>query len=130
MLSIVYDFIFRENKVWKRTIQCCLLNGGVFCGSILLFDHLLLPFLLLILRLILGSSSTYTQFYWTWINLLLSWTFNALWVLPLFTLSKVINCLWFQVSCFRIYFLYIIVLSCWWIFYLDIFTVLPTTYFI
>ncbi|KAI5711102.1 etoposide-induced protein 2.4 homolog [Diaphorina citri] len=85
-----------ENKVWKRTVQCCLLNGGVFCGSILLFDHILLPFLLMILRLILGSSSTYTQFYWTWINLVLSWTFNALWVLPLFTLSKVINSLWFQ----------------------------------
>uniref|UniRef100_A0A8D8XFU9 Etoposide-induced protein 2.4 homolog n=2 Tax=Cacopsylla melanoneura TaxID=428564 RepID=A0A8D8XFU9_9HEMI len=85
-----------ENKVSKRTIQCCLLNGGVFCGSILLFDHILLPCLLFTLRLILGSSSTYTQFYWTWINLLLSWTFNALWVLPLFTLSKVINSLWFQ----------------------------------
>uniref|UniRef100_A0A8D9BWQ4 Etoposide-induced protein 2.4 homolog n=1 Tax=Cacopsylla melanoneura TaxID=428564 RepID=A0A8D9BWQ4_9HEMI len=88
-----------ENKVSKRTIQCCLLNGGVFCGSILLFDHILLPCLLFTLRLILGSSSTYTQFYWTWINLLLSWTFNALWVLPLFTLSKVINSLWFQWLC-------------------------------
>lgn len=85
-----------ENKVWKRTMQCCLLNGGVFCGSILFFEHILLPGLLLVLSFILGSSSTYTAYYWTWTRLLLSWTFNALWVLPLFTLSKIINCLWFQ----------------------------------
>ena len=44
-----------------------------------------------------GGSQTHSVV-WGWIGSLLSWTFNALWVLPLFVLSKIINSLWFQVS--------------------------------
>ncbi|KAL1468607.1 hypothetical protein MTO96_041381 [Rhipicephalus appendiculatus] len=53
-----------------RIFQCCFLNGGIFIASLLFFDRVLLP----------GRSVSH----------------RALWVLPLFLLSKVVNSLWFQ----------------------------------
>ncbi|XP_059472976.1 etoposide-induced protein 2.4 homolog [Neocloeon triangulifer] len=78
-------------KVLERTLQCCLLNGGVFLASILVFDYILLPSMKRVLFL-LGTD----QYMWSWTKSLLSWTFGAVWVLPIFLLSKMINALWFQ----------------------------------
>lgn len=77
----------------ERTLQCCLLNGGVFLASILVFDYILLPSMKSILFL-LGTD----QYMWWWTKSLLSWTFGAVWILPIFLLSKMINALWFQVK--------------------------------
>lgn len=89
---------FRESKVLKRTIQCCVLNGGIFLLSIWLFEYGLLPSINHILRLIFGEESFMRRLIWSWIQPLLSFVFKTIWVLPLFFLSKVINSLWFQVS--------------------------------
>lgn len=78
----------------QRIIQCCTLNGGIFCLSILIFEYVILP--------ALGSIMSITTFgnlnenIWLWTRSLLSWTFGAVWVLPIFLLSKIINSLWFQ----------------------------------
>ncbi|KAF4524334.1 hypothetical protein B566_EDAN015887 [Ephemera danica] len=80
-----------EPKVLERVLQCCALNGGVFWLSILVFEYVLLPVVRFVLQ-ILGTD----KFVWSWIQPLLSWTFGAVWVLPLFLLSKAINSLWFQ----------------------------------
>jgi len=85
-----------EPKILKRTMQCCLLNGGVFLSSILLFNHLLLPSLRSLLSLVLVDSSGRGEAVWAWIKPFLEWTFGTFWVLPLFVLSKVVNALWFQ----------------------------------
>jgi len=50
-----------------------------------------------ILKLLLGETSNVNNF-WYWLHLFLKWTFDSLWVLPLFLLSRIVNALWFQVS--------------------------------
>ena len=45
---------------------------------------------------VLGSSGT-DNIVWAYMGPILSATFSALWVLPLFVLSKVVNGFWFQV---------------------------------
>jgi len=44
---------------------------------------------------VLGSSGT-DNIIWAYMGPILSATFSALWVLPLFVLSKVVNGFWFQ----------------------------------
>uniref|UniRef100_A0A1B6IYD0 Etoposide-induced protein 2.4 homolog n=1 Tax=Homalodisca liturata TaxID=320908 RepID=A0A1B6IYD0_9HEMI len=84
-----------EPKVLRRTWQCCLLNGGVFWLSIVVFQYILL-LLKYALYLMLDHNPNVGLSVWGWMELVLQWTFGALWILPLFLLSKVVNALWFQ----------------------------------
>ncbi|KAK6640140.1 hypothetical protein RUM44_011826 [Polyplax serrata] len=84
-----------EPKILKRTLQCCALNGGVFWASLLVFDVVLLPLLKILVGFTMGRDSS-TGLVWFWIKMFLSWTFSAIWVLPLLLLSKVVNNLWFM----------------------------------
>jgi len=85
-----------EPKILRRTLQCCLLNGGVFWLSLVLFEWVLLPSLRQALYLLFGHSSTTGSAVWSWMEPFLQVTFSTFWVLPLFLLSKVVNALWFQ----------------------------------
>lgn len=51
----------------------------------------MLPMLKTIIMYFLGESTV-----WNFIQFILSRTFEVVWVLPLFLLSKIINALWFQ----------------------------------
>ena len=52
-----------EPNIIERTIKCCILNGGVFALSLVLFDNILLPFVKTILFIFLaGSSERYNNF--------------------------------------------------------------------
>lgn len=89
--------VFRDGKVLSRVLQCCLLNGGIFWLSIVAFEYLVIPGLrYLLLTLVLGHSSI-AKSVWSWTEPFLEFTFSALWVVPLFLLSKFINTLYFQV---------------------------------
>lgn len=79
-----------ESRVLLRVCQCCALNGGVFLTSIAVFYWALLPTLHVLLRLAHADAA------WTWTRPALALVFQAVWVLPLFALSKVVNSLWFQ----------------------------------
>lgn len=101
------NLVFRDGKVLSRVLHCCLLNGGIFWLSIVAFEYLLIPGLKYLLTLVLGHSSI-AKTVWSWSEPLLELTFGALWVVPLFLLSKFINTLYFQVSIilmklFRVY---------------------------
>uniref|UniRef100_A0A1E1X7L3 Putative p53-mediated apoptosis protein n=1 Tax=Amblyomma aureolatum TaxID=187763 RepID=A0A1E1X7L3_9ACAR len=86
-----------EPRVVYRIFQCILLNGGVFGTSIVAFYCLLLPCVKFLVGLLFGDHhSSAAHGIWMWLQPLLVYTFQALWVLPLFVLSKVVNCLWFQ----------------------------------
>ena len=45
-----------EPNIIERTVKCCLLNGGVFAVSIVLFDNIFLPLVRTILFIILAGS--------------------------------------------------------------------------
>ncbi|XP_050520465.1 etoposide-induced protein 2.4 homolog [Daktulosphaira vitifoliae] len=83
----------KDQKMLQRIIQCCTLNGGIFCLSILIFEYIILPVLDYVLTVAFGNLN---QDIWYWTRSLLSWTFGAVWVLPIFLISKIINSLWFQ----------------------------------
>lgn len=84
-----------EPSLMKNILSCCFWNGGVFLASIVGFNYVLLPIVQEVIRLIFGET-IYDGAVWMWINRILSWTFNTLWVLPLFVVSKIVNCFWFQ----------------------------------
>ena len=69
--------------------------SGIFWMSIIVFNFVLLPSLEFLTHVIVGGSTTHSAV-WGLVGPLLSWTFSALWILPLFVLSKVVNSLWFQ----------------------------------
>lgn len=65
--------------------------------SVLVFYKFLLPTVLsLIVSLFGDTEESSANTIWSWLHPLLVCTFQALWVLPLFLMSKVVNCLWFQ----------------------------------
>lgn len=64
----------------------------------MIFYYILLPSLRLLLLFIFGDESGMGHTVWSWMRPVLSVVFEAVWVLPLFLLSKVVNALWFQVS--------------------------------
>ncbi|XP_060067411.1 etoposide-induced protein 2.4 homolog [Ylistrum balloti] len=94
----------KEPKIIQRIVLCCAWNGGISLMSILLFNHLLLPVVQLIIAGIFGGSGSNSV--WNWIGPILSWTFSALWILPIFVLSKVVNSLWYQDIADAAYFQY------------------------
>ncbi|XP_055637002.1 etoposide-induced protein 2.4 homolog [Toxorhynchites rutilus septentrionalis] len=85
----------KEFKVLHRVIQCCLLNGGVFMFSIMVFEYGILPGLFYILSY-LSTNSDAEANVWNWMMPSLSLLFHSFWVAPLFILSKIVNNFWFQ----------------------------------
>jgi len=91
--------------VVHRVIQCMGLNMGVIWFSIMVFHYVLTPLLQLVISLIYvsstqtdntGSETTKAAQLWEWIAPVLALTFNALWILPIYFLSRIINAIWFQ----------------------------------
>nr|SVE75133.1 EOG090X06IP [Daphnia dolichocephala] len=87
-----------EPRILHRTLQCSLLNGGVFCLSIFAFNGIILPLIeaLLTFSFSFRGQLNAAQWVWSWTSPVLSATFSTLWILPLFLLSKFVNCFWFQ----------------------------------
>ncbi|XP_052803163.1 etoposide-induced protein 2.4 homolog [Mya arenaria] len=81
-----------EPRVMHRMIQCCAWNGGIFWMSIIIFNYLLLPGIQTMTSFLYGGEK---GLMWSWMGPMLTWTFSALWILPLFVLSKIVNCFWF-----------------------------------
>jgi len=85
-----------EPTIMERTLKCCVLNGGVFGVSLILFENLLLPLVQTLLYIILAGSQERADALWSYTQPVLSVAFSTLWVLPFFLLSKIVNAIWFQ----------------------------------
>lgn len=86
-------------EIYSMMVQCCILNGGIFWMSILLFENYLIPVLqhltFFIFKSITGSE-TAQSLMWGWMAPTLSYIFRAFWVIPLFWITKPLNNLWYQ----------------------------------
>ena len=76
----------RNSELRSKLMQCFLLNGVVFMLSLLLFEWLLVPVVLVI-----APSETSH-----WIDMTLTGVFRVLWVLPLYLISRLLNVFWYQ----------------------------------
>lgn len=91
--------ISRETTVLKRISYCAILNGAIFLTSILFFEYAFLPFMRLSILFVFGKDADGSgQSIWLWIEVILRITFQSIWVVPIFALTKFVNNLWFQVS--------------------------------
>ncbi|KAG9510695.1 Long-chain-fatty-acid--CoA ligase 4, partial [Fragariocoptes setiger] len=82
-------------NVYQRIFECCALNGGVFGLSIYTFNYILLPMMFELMKYIFGHEGSVSKI-WSWLSPILTYTFGAFWVLPLFALSRFVNAFWFQ----------------------------------
>ncbi|GAB6019607.1 hypothetical protein CHUAL_001171 [Chamberlinius hualienensis] len=85
-----------EHSITTRFIHCCALNGGVCLLSILVFNYLVLPGLQMLTSLLFVSSLESANAIWSVIQPILSITFETIWVIPVYAISKFLNLFWFQ----------------------------------
>lgn len=88
-------FKSRKNTI-QMIFQCCVLNGFIFWLSLILFDYVVLPCLYYFLQTIFKSQSSLAHSLWYWMKPILTHIFDAVWRIPLFLLTRVVNALWFQ----------------------------------
>ena len=86
--------IVKSEKVRVRVVQCLVLNGVIFLGSIFIFQNILGPLLRsgLGFLLQLESSEHTLDVMQAWIE----WIYFLLWIVPVYLLSFILNTLWYQ----------------------------------
>lgn len=86
--------------ILSKMLQCCILNGGIFWMSIFLFENYIIPglqsFTHFVFNVLSGTAPQQSLWLWRWMGPFLSYLFSALWVLPLYWLSKPLNSLCYQ----------------------------------
>uniref|UniRef100_T1ITI5 Uncharacterized protein n=1 Tax=Strigamia maritima TaxID=126957 RepID=T1ITI5_STRMM len=84
-----------ESKFLWHILWCFGLNGVVFWCSIELFNRFVVPGFQSMIEYTLDSGST-ANFIWSWLSPCLKLLFSCAWEVPMFFISKIINCLLFQ----------------------------------
>ena len=87
--------LVRCPKVRSKLIQCLLLNGIIFLGSILVFHWILAPILSRVIGIILpshGGADELQELIGTW----LAWVYYSLWIAPLYIVTFILNTIWYR----------------------------------
>ena len=61
-----------------------------------IFEYGILPIVFLAFKFVAETDRETQSELWAWIQTLLSWIFSALWILPIFLLSRIVNIFFFQ----------------------------------
>ena len=87
--------IVRSPKVRSKLVQCLLLNGLIFLGSILVFHWILGPLLSRIISTVLPQRNAAPEI-GSIISLWVSWVYYSLWIAPLYIMTFILNTLWYR----------------------------------
>ncbi|CAE7243309.1 unnamed protein product [Symbiodinium sp. CCMP2592] len=92
MLHECIFFLAQSETIRFRTLQCFMLNGVIFLGSILLFNFAIEPALGILRRLVQEEEVWATEF----IATSFSFLYKILWIYPIYCISFVLNTVMYQ----------------------------------
>eukprot|EP00931_Biecheleriopsis_adriatica_P003912 TRINITY_DN105660_c0_g1_i1.p1 TRINITY_DN105660_c0_g1~~TRINITY_DN105660_c0_g1_i1.p1 ORF type:complete len:334 (-),score=64.69 TRINITY_DN105660_c0_g1_i1:52-1026(-) len=92
MLHQCVFFLARSEKIRYRTLQCFMLNGVIFLGSIVFFNFAIEPARSIMRRLVQEDEAWATDF----IASSFSVMYKLLWIYPIYCISFVLNTLMYQ----------------------------------
>jgi len=91
----VYQFVFflaRSEVIRFRTLQCFMLNGVIFLGSIFLFNWAINPLLGLLRRLVQDDDAWATDLIFASFSVL----YKMLWIYPIYCISFILSTFMYQ----------------------------------
>eukprot|EP00045_Choanoeca_perplexa_P022442 m.9567 g.9567 ORF g.9567 m.9567 type:complete len:317 (-) comp9448_c0_seq1:58-1008(-) len=90
--------LYRNKTVRTNVVNCVILNGCLFLGSLLLYQLAILPLIHIILSYTWDAEQTRViEGNQLWVIEQLLWmVFNVFWIIPMFLLAKVLNAMYCQ----------------------------------
>jgi etoposide-induced 2.4 mRNA len=112
-LNATLVFFLSSTTVRVRTMHCLMLNGVIFLGSLLLADYVWAPIVRAILDISMGTGGSSSDSmpiasasiplpgeeqsnHAAWLNVILLYAYQLLWVYPLYALSFILNAIYYQ----------------------------------
>eukprot|EP00730_Choanoeca_flexa_P015367 TRINITY_DN7044_c0_g1_i3.p2 TRINITY_DN7044_c0_g1~~TRINITY_DN7044_c0_g1_i3.p2 ORF type:complete len:320 (+),score=48.69 TRINITY_DN7044_c0_g1_i3:115-1074(+) len=97
-LVIVIQLLWRNTTVRSNVVNCIILNGALFLGSLVLYQLAILPMIHFILSYQWGAQEyAALEGHQLWVVEQLLWlVFNVFWILPMFLLAKALNAMYCQ----------------------------------
>ncbi|CAF3034140.1 unnamed protein product [Rotaria socialis] len=83
-------------RVKSNLALLCLFNGGILLCGMLCFNYLFLPIFRRLFNTLAGLDSSSSSPPLLIIQHVLTYTFNFLWLIPAFVISKFVNSYWFR----------------------------------
>ncbi|CAF1371287.1 unnamed protein product [Rotaria magnacalcarata] len=83
-------------RVKSNLALLCLFNGGILLCGMLCFNYLFLPIFRRLFNTLAGLDSSSSSRPLLIIQHVLTYTFNFLWLIPAFVISKFVNSYWFR----------------------------------